>query len=91
MTTLKPTLRKLRLHQKAGTMFLTTVCNPIMSSNLRVSAPSNKIMATENDTNGNKSAPKSASVFKIPVKGPAAIPANNKNIIAGSLILQATH
>ncbi|MCY1180061.1 hypothetical protein D9M73_204890 [compost metagenome] len=57
----------------------------------RVRLPSNRISATASDTSGISNGPNSASGSSHPSAGPARIPANNRNRIAGSFRRQASH
>ena len=69
----------------------TTFCSPRISWNLSVRLPSNKIIATANETIGNSNSPNSCSGFNQPVSGPSIIPAINKNTIAGNFTHHANH
>jgi hypothetical protein len=69
----------------------TTFCSPRISLNFSVRLPSNRMMATDNDTIGNSRSPNSFSGSNQPVKGPKTIPESNRNTIAGNFTHQANH
>ncbi|EEY46095.1 hypothetical protein VMA_000341 [Vibrio mimicus VM223] len=58
---------------------------------LRVKLPSNKITATASETKGKSKSPNSRSGFNTPKTGPASIPANSKNKMAGRRNRHANH
>ncbi|MNC39869.1 hypothetical protein D3C75_885500 [compost metagenome] len=69
----------------------TTLPIPLSSVRCRVSAPSNKMMATESDTSGNSSSPSRASGSSVPVIGPSKRPLSSRNKMAGTRTDQASH
>lgn len=68
-----------------------TWLNPRTSAKRSVRLPSKRITATANDTIGKSRSPKSASGSRMPVIGPATIPSNKRNRIAGMLVRHASH
>lgn len=62
-----------------------------MSLNFKVKEPSNKIIATDNETTGNNKSPNNASAFNKPNTGPTTIPVIRRGSIAGSLTLYAKY
>ncbi len=64
---------------------------PAISRNFSVSEPSNKIMATDNETTGNNKLPNNASASSTPQTGPTRIPTISRGKIAGSRTLYAKY
>ena len=73
------------------TSICTTVPCCLISSNSKVSDPSNKMMATPKEIKGNISSPKTKSGSNIPSIGPTIMPINNKNRMDGCFKYQANH
>ncbi|CRZ45864.1 Uncharacterised protein [Vibrio cholerae] len=73
------------------TMLHTVLLTPRISLKFRVRLPSNKITATASETSGKSKSPIKASGFNTPNTGPAKIPANSKNKMAGRRNRQANH
>src|SRR5699024_4835560 len=73
----------------------TSICTTepccLISSNSKVSEPSNKIIVTPNEINGNISSPSTKSGSKAPNIGPTIIPISNKNKMDGCFKYQANH
>ena len=76
---------------KIVTMFFTGRPMPFNSCRLRVSAPSNRMIATDNEMNGNNMSPNKA-LGSIRCKvGPSTMPDNNKKRIAGNFTFCDSH
>ena len=73
------------------TSICTTVPCCLISSNSKVSEPSNKMMATPKEIKGNISSPNTKSGSKTPNTGPIMMPINNKNKMDGCFKYQANH
>lgn len=69
----------------------TTLPIPLSSARCRVSAPSNKMMATDRETSGNSRSPSRASGSSRPPTGPNSRPVSSRNRMAGTRSDQASH
>ena len=73
------------------TNICTTVPCCLISSNSKVSEPSNRIIATPKEIKGNISSPNTKSGSNTPNIGPTTIPISNKNKMDGCFKYQANH